>query len=390
MARLLVAADLHLGAGATYGRTPGARLQDQADVWAETCRLAFQLDVDGFLFAGDLFDRAKPSPAEYVAAIRGLRLLHEAKIPALIIAGNHDCAGTDESSPLDVLSAYATIVKAPRVVDVAGVPIACLPWTSPARFAAATGNGDRDETHAAMAERLVETAAGLRADGAEILLAHWSLSGAVSASGQSTDSFREIVLPRRELEAQGWDGIVAGHLHKRQGLGSFGFYPGSLAVCDFSEAEQPHGFAVVDVGRPELAPQWVEVEQRPFVTVDVGSMDEPDAFLNDARHWLTDWFDDCGASVTDAVVRFRYQATEDEARRVDHRAISDALYAAGAHKVYAIEAQIDRPTRVRVESASTALSPAEALDLWLDHQEVPAERGESMRVAAGEYEEALR
>jgi hypothetical protein len=67
-------------------------------------------------------------------------------------------------------------------------------------------------------------------------------------------------------------------------------------------------------------------------------------------------------------VKVRYTATADQARRVDHAAIRQALYDAGAHKVYAIEATIERSERARVQ-VDESVGELDALDLWMNAQD---------------------
>lgn len=88
-------ADLHLGA-------PFKGLRALSPVWAD--RLvkaipdAFRAvidtarteNVDFVIFAGDVFDNATPSYADYSLFIRGLSALNEANIPVYLCTGNHD------------------------------------------------------------------------------------------------------------------------------------------------------------------------------------------------------------------------------------------------------------------------------------------------------------
>src|SRR5690606_20223496 len=79
--------------------------------------------------------------------------------------------------------------------------------------------------------------------------------------------------------------------------------------------------------------------------------------------------------VRDAIVRVRYRATEEQARHIDHAAIVRALEQAGAHRVYAIQPEIIREDRRRVEGLDETLSPLQALDMWVESHSpsVPAD-----------------
>ena len=90
------------------------------------------------------------------------------------------------------------------------------------------------------------------------------------------------------------------------------------------------------------------------------------------------------AMTIDAIVKLRYTATAEQAKRIDHRKIRDALYAAGAHKVYKIEATVERETRARVE-ISDKLGELEALDLYLASQGVEEPMAGRVRERIGRY-----
>lgn len=89
------AADLHLGA-------PMRGLRALSPEWAERVRAAIgeaygrvvqaALDraVDFVLIAGDMFDTACSSYADYRLFFRGLERLSEAGIPVFMVTGNHD------------------------------------------------------------------------------------------------------------------------------------------------------------------------------------------------------------------------------------------------------------------------------------------------------------
>lgn len=73
---------------------------------------------------------------------------------------------------------------------------------------------------------------------------------------------------------------------------------------------------------------------------------------------------DVGA-VHGAIVRVVYQATEEQAKRIDHNAIIQALYNAGAHQVAGIYPEIVRSERVREASITETTGPLDALEKWL-------------------------
>lgn len=81
-------------------------------------------------------------------------------------------------------------------------------------------------------------------------------------------------------------------------------------------------------------------------------------------------FDNWGeADLDGAIVRVRYEATESEAREIDHSRIREALIAEGASKV-TIEPKIVKANRARAEQISEQLTPLDALAAYCDAEQV--------------------
>jgi hypothetical protein len=193
-----------------------------------------------------------------------------------------------------------------------GFSIATLPWTPVGLLVAARDGGDRDQLHEEAAAMLVAAARGLRAEiPAEtpaVLLAHWSVSGASTPTGAITDDFREVVLEADELNVLGFDAVVCGHIHKA------GDFNGALGWMDVSTPRATH------------------------------------------------------LPLDDAVVKVRYRATEEQARRIDWPKLRTLLD--DCHKVFAITGDIVRAERSRVDGMDEDLPPLVAVDAWCDANEI--------------------
>lgn len=383
MTRILCMADAHIGAGSEYGAKPGDRLADQERVLDQVADLVQDESVDHVLIAGDLVHRPKPTPAELLVLQRFLRRI---KVPVTIISGNHDWAAASDPVVLGLFADKTVAVHTTPCVDQIdqNVSLAVLPWSPPSR-AYANMDEDRIDAGQGVADLLVEVAAGLRAqiDGPAVLCLHWSMSGAVSSTGALADDFREPVLSSSALDAQGWDAIVAGHLHlpNDYGLVVPRFYCGSPAVCDFGEASHDHGVWILDVGDPgHVALNFVPIRDRPFVTLDL-SPDGEVVYPHSLGH----------SSVADAVVRVRYTATPEQARSIDHAAIRAALVElGGAYKVYAIQPTIVQADRARSSAVTDETGPAEAVDAYIASRELDSETSEQLRTRTPDFLERAR
>jgi exonuclease SbcD len=381
--RLLAFGDVHLGAGADYGAAPGDRLRDQDRLLQAIAAAAGEEDVAAVLFAGDAFERRSPTPAELMVWKRFARQLRDREIPMFSITGNHDVAAAELPTALEVIGSAG---RTPMLVNLAGpYGLAVLPWTPPSRLVAAAGGGDRDLIHERAAELLLQTAGELRRawQGSCILLAHWSVSGASLPNGLPTDELREPVLELGELEGLGFDYVVLGHIHKPQALDPLSsiFYVGSPLPLNFGEAETSHGYWLLDT--EAATPEFVPLPSREFITLQADLTDSETFDVGELSLGRD-------AAIADAVVRIRYRATEEQARRVDHAALRAGVAQAGAHKLYAIQPDIVRAGRARVEGATETMGEEEAVMLWLGSQELEPAQEAAVLSRHARYVEGLR
>lgn len=376
--RALCVADNHFGKGHRYGRVPGERLAEQEANFRTVLELAREHHVDVVLHAGDLMDRRTPTPHELLAAERPL-VEHEAAGGARVVMvnGNHCVSGTDESCAVQVF-AEAGLIELHRragLTTIGDTSIAFLPWAPVSRIVAAEGGGDRDDVNQVAAELLLETARGLRAaqqTGPMILLTHFSISGASTPDGMDVSLFREPVLDLGDLEAIGFDAVIAGHIHKGQYLDAEEriLYVGSPMPLDFGEAKCEHGCWIVDFDGDSMTTEFVPIDSRPFLTID-GTTDD------DTWHPAEE--------VAGAFVKIRLHATEEQARHYDVAGLRSALFDdLGAHNVW-VESTIVRELRARVAGIDETVSDTDALELWLSSQAVNGDQAPALRLLHTDY-----
>ena len=93
--RFIHAADVHFGTPfrglCDVAPEWALRLQEAvAHAWDRVIREAIERRVDFVVLSGDAFDSSRPSYGDYLRFFEGLDRLHEAGIPAYLVAGNHD------------------------------------------------------------------------------------------------------------------------------------------------------------------------------------------------------------------------------------------------------------------------------------------------------------
>jgi len=384
--RILCFADLHLKYGSPYDREPGDRLEDQVKVGQRIVEIARERECSLILNAGDTYEGPIVQPEEYAAYARSIGEWH-GEILAVLGNGRHDSAKRSVTAP-EVIDKANTITT-PCVAQAANCAIACLPWCPVDRLVATRGGGERADINREAAAHLISIAQDLRAECSEkfpdlpaILLAHWSVEGGVTATGVEAINFAEPIIPRADIEAMDWSASFFGHVHAAQELltvmGGPIVIPGSPLPLSFGEPGE-HGVWIFDTETG--AAEFVPIESRPLVTVEIPLDQFPD---DDPWTLLAEYGDDA-PDITDAIVKVRYTATAEQAKRIDHRKLRDALYEAGAHKVFAIEPIVERETRARVEGVTETLGEMEALDAYIEAQVIDAKTAGAMRKRTSRY-----
>lgn len=87
--RLLASADLHLGRSSSE-LPEDSELASTRTGWERMVSLAVREQVDALLLAGDIVDRNNRYFEAFGPLHQGFRRLHEAGIPVIMVAGNHD------------------------------------------------------------------------------------------------------------------------------------------------------------------------------------------------------------------------------------------------------------------------------------------------------------
>lgn len=387
--KILFTSDWQLGSGSDLGQGdygPGSRFQDQCDALARIAALAEDEGVQLVAMLGDAFERARPAPHEILAVQDFVRTCIAKGIPVLFLRGNHDARGTVLPSALEIFTFnnQCTVSMLPSIYPLDGVVIATLPWTPTAAIVAAMPDVDRDDVNVVAAEALVAGARGLleRAlaewpDLKPVLVGHWAISGMRLPTGLDTAMLREPVIPVMSLAQSGYALAMFGHIHAAgmiaEGPTPVG-YCGSPYVCDWAEAEAPHGVWIYDSEANTLGFREV-YDNRRFVTFDVDlSFDRSGGMIYSVP----------AGSVTDAVVRVRYTVSSDDARHVDHNFIRSDLMSLGAERVL-FRPTIVREQRARVSTMAEDLNPKDALDLWLNAQGINGTQAKALHAAHADY-----
>ncbi|MFF2941896.1 exonuclease SbcCD subunit D [Streptomyces niveus] len=251
--RFLHTSDWHLGR--SFHRV--SLLDAQAAFLDHLVATALTHEVDAVLVAGDVYDRAVPPLSAVELFDRALHRLAEARVPTVMISGNHDSArrlgvgaGLIDRAGIHLRTDPARCATPVVLADAHGdIAFYGLPYLEPALV--------REEFKAAKAgHEAVLTAAldrvradlALRPDGTRsVVLAH-----AFVAGGAASDSERDITVGGVSAVPAGtFDGVdyvALGHLHGAQALTERVRYSGSPLAYSFSESDHRKTMWLVDLG----------------------------------------------------------------------------------------------------------------------------------------------
>jgi DNA repair exonuclease SbcCD nuclease subunit len=252
------------------GVSVNAAMADLVRTVARICDLAVEGcgHLDGCVIAGDLFDRARPTPGEYAVANEVLYQIR-ARLPkgqsVLVIAGNHDQPrGATEASALEPLHWEGVRVhETPAVVQYCGLQVGLLPY--PRRAAIADAGSTVGEWMAFQCARMA-------AAKASVLVVHANYRGAVSGTQPrpiEDDATIDVG------QAQNFRAVLMGHIHKPQAwttsMGHVAF-PGSTVRQDWGEVgDPPHGALLwqLDEAGAVKACNTIAAEPRLWVDLDL-------------------------------------------------------------------------------------------------------------------------
>lgn len=343
--KLLHLADLHAGLTTHSRPDPDtglpSRLLDVARSFHWAAREGIARGADLVVLAGDSFHDANPSAAALALLAGTIRGLRDSGLPVYILAGNHD-RGPHPGSP-SVLEALAgpgvAVCTRPEVVELGDLRIAGLPSVSRHQAMAQGEARSALEGDQAVRDGLRRILGGLAAEGADVLVGHWPVTGSVLGAEADIAIIPEPMLDPADL-AGPWRYTAFGHIHQAQALSTegLGTYAGSICQMNFGEEGQEKGGFLVDLDDERAPLRWLAVPGRPFLTLTEGLELEED--------------------LRGAIVRVR------PAREVaDPEKASRELLERGASSVRFLP-----PPRERAQARAPELRPqlgtAAALELW--------------------------
>ena len=204
--------------------------------------------------------------------------LSQAKIPSLLLIGNHDISPA--AGRAHALQEFKTLqVPFVRVLDqpcflgpddLWGLPVQVIgmPWIARSGLMAVTGETDSKEAFARIEGNIGELIEGWieSADPSLpiVLTAHASIEGAKYGGERLVMLGNDLVLSGSLVKNPKFSYVAMGHIHKPQDVNE-GFqppviYPGSIERVDFGEAREERFFVIAQVEKgKDTEVEWVEL-----------------------------------------------------------------------------------------------------------------------------------
>lgn len=396
--RLLHFADLHIGME-NYGQIDPAtginqRVVDFIRQLSTVVDYALTHGADLVLFCGDAFKTRDPSPTFQRELARRVMQLANANIPVVLLVGNHDIPIMEKrASSVDIYRTLAVpnvyIGSREELLTISTrrgpIQIGTVPWPVRSRLvkqenmrALNIEQLDR-ELERILDEEILRLSQKVNLELPAILAGHFTVAGATYGSERKVMIGRDAVIKTSALQHPAWDYVAMGHIHKHQVVNA-GQYPeivysGSLERIDFGEENETKGFCWVEVARGSTKWQFIPVEARRFITIDVDATDETDTPTDSVVRAID------RTSIEDAVVRVRVKLTTAQEPLFKLRDVERAL--TSARFVVAVNKEILRDTRSRIGLLKAeSLTPPQLLAEYLQSKDLSSERSSELLALA--------
>lgn len=299
---------------------------------------------DLVIFAGDAYKDRNPSPTYQREWGRRIIRLSQAKIPTLLLVGNHDLSPAigraNTLHEFDTLQVpFIKVLGKPSLLgpdDLWGLPlqVMAIPWISRSGLLAVrestndTGADIDAEIETRVDEVVKEWMTAIDPGLPAVLTAHASVQGATFGNERSVMLGNDVVLPGSLVKDKRLDYVALGHIHKKQDLNEGNHppvvYPGSIERVDFGEAQDDKFFAMVEMEKGMTRVEFRKLEGRRFFTNSI-RFSEKEAIPSpqDLNQRLIDALPS-GKEIKDAIVRLVIEYPRDWEALIDEPAIREA------------------------------------------------------------------
>ncbi|MFN6271331.1 MAG: exonuclease subunit SbcD [Microcystis sp.] len=385
MIKILHLSDIHMGSGFSHGRLNpktglNTRLEDFMGSLSLCIDRAIASPVDLVLFGGDAFPDATPPPFVHEAFASQFRRLADAKIPTVLLVGNHDQHSQGNGGVS--LSIYRTLavpgfivgdrLTTHRITTRNGdIQVITLPWLTRATLLTRpeTEGLSLSGVNELLINRLEPVLEGeirqLDTSLPTVLLAHLMADRASLGAERFLAVGKGFTVPLSLLNRPQFEYVALGHVHKHQNLNPSNdppiVYPGSIDRVDFSEEKEDKGYVLIEVAKGEVKWEFCPLPVRPFrsIEVDVSEAANPQKELLKALKKY---------DIQEAVIRLVYKIRSEQLELINTNQLDEALKTAHSYSIRAeLISQLTRP-RLPELGVGNQLDPMEALKAYIDNK----------------------
>lgn len=385
--KILATADWHLG---TF-RSPvkdgvNLRTEDTKRCLDELVKVAREEQPDYSLISGDVFHVGRlwsdRCCEEIITAIHYIRELAAVSKQVIVMRGtpNHDGAGQfNVLSEMFADCQNVHVVITPQVISFDDVDIAVLPGFDRGTYRAKFPGLSSDEENVVFTQELANIVTGLkaqcRADKKSVLMAHYTVPGCNTESGQTMMLTQfEPIIPQEALMAAGYDLVALGHIHRPQKILSHDwYYSGAINAMNFNDEGQERGFWIhTDMPFDGWDSRFFKTPIREFITFDFTDTDITAINLGHIDEVAFNYWRYNGA-VQDKIVRIHYTCSADNSKALNKAVLERTLLDDGAFMVWEILPDKIDEFANRTELAN-ATDPEANLIKYLEEKQVEPEK----------------
>jgi exonuclease SbcD len=382
--QLLHISDIHLGSGEGHGRLNpetglNRRFEDFAQAFSKAIDYALKNSIDIFLFSGDAYKHANPEPQYQKVFAQELKRLSQAKIPTILLVGNHDqVLKATKSHAMSVFQSleipHVTIIDRPQFQTIdtksGALQLIGLPYITKHQLASIDKYkgllpGELSELLQDHLKQILQDYYQ-RLDNTipSVLTAHLTLDRAVTGVEQ------ELLLGYTQTFAtelfidQALDYVALGHVHKHQIIRPANpaiVYAGSLERIDFGEANEDKGFVHVTLERQSATYKFISINPRPFITLD---LDLSTKYISSTSDIFTN--EQLLSVPKGAIVRIRCKLRQEQLPLVSEDAIAKLLPDCLSMRVTNELTDIAQRTRMPEINHTDGQHPLKALENYLE------------------------
>lgn len=364
MIRFIHTADIHFGME-NYGRIDPqtgihSRLLDFKQSFDTCVDYAIEQSVDLFVFAGDAYKTANPSPTQQKLLMQSFMRLYRARIPVVIVVGNHDNPlSYGKANALDIFAHLPVdgfyVFSKPESMTIqtksGAVQIVGIPWPNRHNVAINFTHFAQSATELtkhisdSLATIITKLAQDLNPEVPAILVGHLTVSSGIFSGSEKRAVYGHdpILLPS-QLAIKPFDYVALGHLHRFQCVNEGDpipvVYSGSIDRIDFGERKEGKGFCDVTIEEKyNTTFIHIPIATRPFIQVDV-SLNEQDDQTEQILKALGKH------TISDAILKITYEIPTTLTDMVDVKKIQkycfDAMHIVGIIPIRSIQTRAHR------------------------------------------------